>query len=305
MRVVITGGSGLIGRAVAADLSHDHEVVILTRDPQKARIPAGTRAVAWDGRTPEGWGSLLDGDTAIVHLAGESIADGRWTRAKKERIRASRVDSGRAVAAAIRAAAARGAAERPRVLLQASGVGYYGPRADAAVTEHAAAGDDFLASVCKQWEASTAEVEAWGVRRAVLRTGLVLARDGGALPRMALPFRLLGGGPVGDGRQWMPWIHLADQVGAIRFLLAREDASGPFNLTAPRPLTNRDFSRALGKALRRPSLLPAPGFALRLALGEMAVLLLKGQRAVPQRLLELGYSFRFPEAGAALTDLLR
>lgn len=300
MRVLITGGSGLIGGAVAADLAAEHEVVILSRDPARAEVAAGVRAVQWDARSPTGWEALLDGETAILHLAGETIASGRWTRARKERIRASRVDSGRAVAAAIRRAAVK-----PRVLLQASGVGCYGPRGDEVVTEHGAAGDDFLASVCTEWEASTAEVESWGVRRVVLRTGLVLARDGGALPRMALPFRLLAGGPLGNGRQWMPWIHLADEVGAIRFLLGREDASGPFNLTAPRPLTNRDFSRALGKALRRPSLLPAPAPALRLVLGEMADIVLTGQRAVPQRLLELGYGFRFPEAGAALSDLLR
>jgi uncharacterized protein (TIGR01777 family) len=274
MRVIVTGGSGLIGGAVAAELASEHEVVVLTRDPARVQLPAGARAVHWDGRTPAGWGSLLDGETAIVHLAGESIAAGRWTRAQKERIRASRVDSGRAVAAAI-----RGAAVKPRVLLQGSAVGYYGPRGDEVVTEHAEAGEGFLAAVCKEWEASTAEVEALGVRRAVLRTGLVLAKEGGALPRMALPFRLLGGGPLGDGRQWMPWIHKADEVGAIRFLLTNEDAAGPFNLTAPRPLTNRDFSRALGKALHRPSLLPAPGPALRLVLGEMAEILLTGQRA--------------------------
>jgi uncharacterized protein (TIGR01777 family) len=190
------------------------------------------------------------------------------------------------------------------VLLQASGVGYYGPCGDEVITEHAAGGDDYVASVCKDWEASTSGVESFGVRRAILRTGLVLARQGGALPRLALPFRLLAGGPLGAGRQWMPWIHLADEVGAIRFLLNHEGASGAFNLTAPRPLTNRSFSRALGRALRRPSLLPAPGPALRLILGEMADMILTGQRAVPQRLLELGYAFRFPEAEAALSDLL-
>jgi uncharacterized protein (TIGR01777 family) len=154
------------------------------------------------------------------------------------------------------------------------------------------------------WEASTAEAESLGVRRAVLRTGIVLSKEGGALPRMALPFRLMAGGPLGSGRQWFPWIHIADEVGAIRFLLEREDARGPFNLTAPRPLTNRQFSRTLGKALRRPSLAPAPSIALRVILGEMADMLLNGQRAVPQRLLEMGYAFQFPDALGALRDLL-
>jgi uncharacterized protein len=301
MRVVITGGSGLIGSGVARDLGEaGHEVVILTRNPAKAGpLPANTRAVQWDGRTAEGWGSLLDGDTGIVHLAGESIAEGRWTSEKKRRIRDSRVESGRAVLEAVRQAR-----EKPRVLLQGSAVGYYGPCGDEIVTEHHPPGDDFLARVCLEWEASTAEAETLGVRRALLRTGVVLSPRGGALPKMALPFRLGAGGPLGSGRQWFPWIHIADEVGAIRFLLEREDASGPFNLAAPDPLRNRDFTRHLGRALRRPSLFPAPGFALRTVLGEMADMLLNGQRAVPQRLAEAGYVFRYPEAGPALRNLL-
>jgi uncharacterized protein (TIGR01777 family) len=301
MRVVITGGSGLIGSGVARDLGEaGHEVVILTRDPAQAGpLPANTRAVQWDGRTAEGWGSLLDADTGIVHLSGESIADGRWTEGRKRRIRDSRVESGRAVLDAIRRAG-----EKPRVLLQGSAVGFYGPCGDEVVTEHHPPGDDFLARVCVEWEASTAEAEALGVRRVQLRTGIVLSPRGGALPKMALPFRLGAGGPLGSGRQWFPWIHIADEVGAIRFLLERGDASGPFNLAAPAPLRNRDFTRELGRALRRPSLFPAPGFALRTVLGEMADMLLNGQRAVPQRLLEAGYVFRYPEAGPALRDLL-
>jgi uncharacterized protein len=300
MRVVITGGSGLIGSAVARELGGaGHEIVVLSRAPSKVTLPPNTRAVEWDGKTGEGWASLLDAGTAIVHLAGESIAGGRWTEEKKRRIRASRVESGAAVMAAIRQAK-----EKPRVLLQGSAVGLYGPCGDEIVTESHPPGRDFLAEVCVEWEASTAEAESLGVRRAVLRTGIVLSTDGGALPKMALPFKLGAGGPLGGGRQWFPWIHLADEVGAIRFLLEREDARGPFNLTAPEPLTNRDFSRVLGRALHRPSLAPAPGFALRLVLGEMADMLLHGQRAVPQRLLELGYVFRYPEALPALRSLL-
>jgi uncharacterized protein (TIGR01777 family) len=301
MRVVITGGSGLIGSEAARDLGGaGHEVVILTRDPAKAGpLPPNARAVRWDGRTAEGWGALLDGGTAIIHLAGDSIASGRWTAEKKRRIRDSRVESGKAVLEAIRQAAIK-----PAVLLQGSAVGYYGPCGDEVVTEHHPAGNDFLADVCKAWEASTAEAESLGVRRALLRTGIVLSRKGGALPKMALPFRVMAGGPLGSGRQWVPWIHMADEVGAIRFLLENEDASGPFNLTAPNPLRNRDFSRALGRALKRPALAPAPSFALRAVLGEMADMLLEGQRAVPQRLLETGYVFRYPEALPALRDLL-
>ncbi|HEX4966117.1 MAG TPA: TIGR01777 family oxidoreductase [Thermoanaerobaculia bacterium] len=300
MRIVITGGSGLIGRAVAREMGGEgHEVVVLTRDPSKVKeLPSNTRAVQWDGRTGDGWAPLLDGGTAIVHLAGESIAAGRWTASRKRRIRASRVESSGAVMAAIRQAK-----EKPKALLQGSAVGIYGPLGDEVATEAHPPGTDFLAEVCVEWEAATAEAESHGVRRPILRTGIVLAGDGGALPKMALPFRLGAGGPLGSGRQWLPWIHLADEVGAIRFLLEREVARGPFNLTAPQPLTNRDFSRALGKALHRPSLAPAPAFALRLVLGEMAAMLLQGQRAVPQRLLEMGYVFRFPEALAALRNL--
>ena len=303
MRVVITGGSGLIGAALARELGGaGHEVVVLTRSVSAQRekaLPAGVRAVQWDGRTAAGWGDLLAGDTAIVHLAGENIAEGRWTADKKRRIRESRVVSGQAVLQAIRAAAVK-----PKVLLQGSAVGYYGPRGDEVITEDAAPGNGFLAEVCKEWEASTAEAEALGVRRALLRTGVVLAREGGALPKMSLPFKLMAGGPLGDGRQWLPWIHLADEVGAIGFLLDREDAHGAFNLTAPHPLTNKDFTKVLARALHRPGFMPAPGFALRFALGEMADMLLQGQRVVPSRLLELGYTFRYPEAAAALRSLL-
>jgi len=301
MRIVITGGTGLIGNALAREMgSACHEVVVLTRDPARSgTLPPGTRAVRWDGRTAGDWAKLLDGDTVIVHLAGDAIAVGRWTDEKKRRIRESRVESGRAVLEAVRQAKSK-----PRALLQGSAVGYYGDAGDEVVTESHPPGDDFLARVCVEWEASTAEVAAMGVRRPVLRTGIVLSSQGGALPRMALPFRMLAGGPLGNGRQWLPWIHEMDEVGAIRFLIEREDADGPFNLTAPAPLPNRDFSRALGEALHRPSFAPAPGFALRLLLGEMADALLHGQRAVPRKLLDLGYVFRYPEALAALRGLL-
>ena len=200
--------------------------------------------------------------------------------------------------------AVRQAKAKPRALLQGSAVGYYGDTGDAVVSELHPPGNDFLARVCVEWEAATAAVAPMGVRRPVLRTGIVLSDRGGALPRMALPFRMLAGGPLGDGRQWLPWIHEADEVGAIRFLIEREDADGPFNLTAPEPLTSRGFSRALGEVLHRPSFAPAPGLALRLLLGEMADALLHGQRAVPRRLLDLGYAFRYPEALGALRSLL-
>jgi uncharacterized protein (TIGR01777 family) len=301
MRIVITGGSGLIGRAVARDLGEaGYEVVLLTRDTSKVGpLPANTRAVQWDGRTAEGWGKLLDADTGILHLAGDPVAEGRWTEEKKKRIRDSRVLTGKAVLDAIRQAKSP-----PKLLLQGSAVGYYGDGGDEVLTESHPPGDDFLARVCVEWEASTVEAVSFGIRRPVLRTGIVLSREGGALPKMSLPFRFLAGGPLGGGRQWFPWIHIADEVGAIRFLIERQEADGPFNLTAPEPLANRDFSHALGRALSRPSFAPAPGFALRFLLGEMADALLHGQRAVPRRLLDLGYVFRYPEASTALRNLL-
>lgn len=310
MRVVITGGSGLIGGALARDLGGaGYDAVILTRNPAKVGpLPAGVRAAGWDGLTSKGWADLLDEETSIVHLAGESIAGGRWTEERKRRIRESRVLSSKAVLEAIRQAQ-----RKPRALLQSSAVGYYGPRGDEEVMEGQPPGTGFLADVTAEWEASTAEAEALGVRRVLLRTGVVLAREGGVLPRMSLPFRLLAGAPLGSGRQWLPWIHMADEVGAIRFLLERNDrdgAHGPFNLVAPKPVTNRDFGDALARVLRRPSPLQALGLGvpepvLRVMLGEMAEAVLNSQRVLPSRLLQLGYPFRFPDLDSALRDLFK
>ena len=274
---------------------------MLSRDPSRARgLPPGVRAEKWDGRTAQGWGSLADGAYAIVNLAGENLAEGRWTAARKERIRQSRLNAGQAVVEAV------GAAERkPAVVVQASGIGYYGPRGDEEVTEDFRPGSDFLGRLAVEWEASTAPVEALGVRRVVIRTGVVLSLEGGALPRLLLPFRFFVGGPLGSGRQWVPWIHIVDEVRAIRFLLEQDEARGPYNLTAPHPVTNRELARALGRALRRPAWLPVPAPALRLALGEMSTVLLTGQRAVPKRLLEAGFVFQFPDLEAALRNLFQ
>ena len=307
MRVVITGGSGLIGGALARHLgASGYDAVVLTRNVSRVGpLPPGVWAHEWDGLTAKGWTELLDEETSIVHLAGESIASGRWTEERKRRIRDSRVLSGKAVAEAIRQAP-----RKPRALLQGSAVGYYGPRGDEEILEGQPPGRGFLADVCVDWEVSTAEVESLGVRRVILRTGVVLAKEGGALPRMALPFRLLAGAPLGSGRQWLPWIHLADEVGAIRFLLEREDAQGPFNLVAPKPVTNRDFGDVLERVLRRPSPLQALGLGVpapvfRAMLGEMADAVLQSQRVIPSRLLQLGYPFRFPDLDSALRDLLK
>ncbi len=301
MKVIVTGGSGLIGRALVASLAADgHQATVLSRSPSRVRgLPEGVQVAGWDASSAEALTPLLSGADAVVHLAGAGIADGRWTAERKRLIRDSRVESSAAVAAAIAAAE-----PRPGVLLQGSAVGFYGSRGDEELTEESASGDDFLAAICRDWEAASASVEEVGVRRALLRTGVVLARDGGALAKMLLPFRLFAGGPAGSGRQYMPWIHLADEVGAIRFLLDNPEAGGPFNLTAPEPLTNKEFSRVLGKVLRRPSFMPAPAFALKLALGEMSKIVLEGQRALPRRLEEMGYTFQFRSLESALRDLL-
>jgi uncharacterized protein len=305
-RVVITGGSGLIGRAVTAEMAAaGWEVVVLSRRPEAVRgLPAGARAAGWDGKTAAGWAELVDGAAGVVHLAGESIAGegllpARWTAARKRLLRNSRVDSTRTVAGAIEAAAVK-----PRFLLQASGVGYYGDGGDEPLGEDHPRGTGFLADLCVEWEAASATVEALGVRRAVLRTGIVLAADGGALPKMALPFRLFAGGPMGSGRQVVPWIHLADEAAAFHFLAERDDARGPFNLAAPNPATNAELSREIARALHRPNLFRVPAFVLRIALGDLAGALLEGQRAVPRALERLGFTFRFPELKMALADLL-
>ncbi|ADU51556.1 domain of unknown function DUF1731 [Thermaerobacter marianensis DSM 12885] len=315
MRVVIGGGTGLIGSALAHRLLEDgHEVVVLTRSPgtaaggggPEAAGPGHLRRVTWTaapagpGEPEPAWWEAVEGAGAVVNLAGESIAAGRWTPRQKERILQSRLQATRALVQAI--AAAR---RKPAVLVSGSAVGYYGPRGDEAIDETAPPGTDFLSRVCVAWEAEARKAEEAGVRVALVRTGLVLAREGGALPRLVLPFRLGAGGPLGSGRQWVPWIHVDDLVGLIRFLLAAEGQEGPFNGTAPHPVTNRDFARVLGKVLGRPAWLPAPAFALRLALGEMAdALLLSGQRAVPRRALAEGFVFRFPEVEPALRDVL-
>lgn len=307
MRVVITGGTGLIGHALSASLASDgHKVIVLSRSPERAtNLPDGVRVERWDARTADGWVQLADGADAIVNLAGANLAGGgflpsRWTDERKRVIRDSRVYAGQAVVEAVSQAD-----QKPGVIIQASGIGYYGFRGDEWLAEDAAPGDDFLARLASDdWEPSTAPVEEMGVRRAIIRTAAVLDRDEGALPSAMLPFRLFVGGPIGSGKQWLSWIHLADEVAAIRFLIENAEARGPFNLSAPNPLTNADFGRVLGRVMGRPYYFPTPAFALKLAFGELSSVLLEGQRVLPQRLLDMGFTFRFPDAEDALRDLL-
>ncbi len=297
MRVLVTGATGLVGRALSASLVADgHEVVALSRSDAPAGLPPGTRAVKGDPAVVGPWLEELGRCDACVNLAGEPVAAGRWTAERRRRIRDSRVDATRNLAAAI----ARGG---PTVLVNGSAIGYYGPRGDEVLDESSGPGDDFLARVAVDWEAAARPAER-RARVVLVRTGIVLAREGGALPRLVLPFRLLAGGPIGDGAFWQSWIHLADEVGILRLALEDARASGPMNATAPDPARNRDLARAIGRVLRRPSGLPTPAFAVRAALGEMAEVVLASQRVVPSRALALGYRFRFPLLEPALRDLL-
>jgi uncharacterized protein (TIGR01777 family) len=306
MRVIITGGSGLIGSELTANLAQDgHEVTILSRNPEKVSgIADSTRAVAWDGKTDQGWGHLVEGADAIVNLAGENLAGegffpSRLTSERKQRIRDSRVFAGEAIVEALQAAE-----KKPEVLIQSSAVGYYGPHGDEKLDENSPPGDDFFAG-WKEWEKVTAPAEDMGVRRIIIRSGVVFTtKKGSALTRLMLPFKLFAGGPFGNGRQYISWIHIADEVGAIRTLIENKVARGVYNLTAPNPVTNAEAGKALAKVMHRPYYLPTPGFALKMAFGEVTSVVLEGQRVIPKRLLELGFTFQFPEIEPALRDLL-
>lgn len=297
-RVIITGGSGYIGRHLVQTLKDSYEVVVLSRAPERHRVPGAT-LVGWDGKTAQGWGQLADGAYAIINLAGENIGAQLWTPARKEAVLGSRLSAGKAVVEAARAAAVR-----PKVVIQQSGIGYYG-NAPQPVAEEAPPGNDFAARVCVQWEASTADLEAMGVRRIVTRTAVLIDPNGPALGRLMIPFKLFAGGPLGDGKQPFPWIHPADAIAAYRFFMENENTSGTYNVIAPNAVTNAEFARVLGKVMSRPSWMPAPAFALRLVLGELSIVVLEGQNARAEKLLSAGFKFKFPEAESALRDLLR
>jgi uncharacterized protein (TIGR01777 family) len=297
MKILIAGGTGFLGRPLAAALQTDgHGVVLLSRGS------TGSRTVTW---TPDGsagpWASEVDGAGAVVNLAGESIGGRRWTAAQKQRILDSRVLATRSLVTAI-----QGAATPPPIFISGSAVGYYGPLGDAAVTEDAPAGADFLAGVCAQWEREALRAGSGRTRVVCVRTGIVLEKDGGALPQMLPPFRFGAGGPVGSGRQYWPWIHRDDWIALVRWAISTTTVNGAINATAPTPVTNAEFARALGRAMHRPAFMPAPGFALKLLLGEMAEgLLLSGQRALPAKATRLGFQFKYATVDAALQAILQ
>lgn len=314
MRVVLTGGTGLIGMGLAESLlARGDQVSVISRDADRARRQLGARVdvVAGDPVEPGPWQGALAGADAVVSLAGEPVGHRRWNAQFRQRIRDSRVDATRFVVEAIAAAEP---ARRPRVLISASGIDYYPSALDLAahadigddddIDESTPPGDSFLARVCRDWEREAFEATALGVRVVTARIGLVLAPRGDALARLVLPFKLFAGGPIGSGRQWTSWIHIEDVIGALEHALDRDDVVGPMNVVAPGTVRNRDFARALGRALHRPSWFRAPGFAVRLVVGELAEYALSGRRVVPARLLNTGFSFRHPDIAGALADLL-
>jgi uncharacterized protein (TIGR01777 family) len=303
MRVLITGATGTIGLALADALhARGDQVVALSRDPERGQrvLGNGAEVHAWPepNLEPPPAQALADAD-AVVHLLGEPVAQ-RWTEEAKRNIRDSRVLGTRSLVAGL---TALGDGVGPRALVSQSATGYYGPRGDAPIDEQASAGSDFLAEVVVAWEREAAAA-APRMRVAFSRTGVVLAAGGGALAKMLPFFRMGIGGPVAGGRQYVPWIHLDDVVGALLHCVDDESASGPVNVTAPNPVTNTELSRALGHALGRPAVLPVPSFAIKLLYGEMAEMVTTGARVIPARLRELGYAFRHPEVEAALRDVL-
>jgi uncharacterized protein len=299
LRVAVTGATGTIGAALVRELrERGDEVTALSRDAERASARLGVPAERWSEPIEEpAPAAALSGRDAVVHLIGETIAQ-RWSDEAKREIRDSRVLGTRNLVATLRALPP---AERPRVLVSQSGAGVYGARKDERLDEAAPAGDDFVAQMVVDWEAEATAASELGVRVALTRTGPVLS-EGGALGKM-LPFFKLGlGGPVAGGQQYFPWVHLDDVVGAMLFCLDTEAASGPLNVTAPEPVTNQEFSRAVGRVLRRPAFAPVPGLAVKVLYGEMAMIVTTGQRAVPARLTELGYRFRRPDVEDALRE---
>lgn len=298
---LISGGSGMIGTALSRLLlEKGHRVVVLTRDVMKRS--AFGESVEWDGVHPGLWMDWIQKSDWLINLAGENIGGKRWSTEHWRAVRESRVFTGELLTEAVRRSS-----RKPSVMLQMSAIGYYGIQYagdTSALDENSPPGNDRLAAVCREWEASSYKVEELGVRRLIIRTGLVLNRKAGVLPKLDLPFRFFVGGPMGNGRQMYSWIHIDDLVQGMLYLLENPGLSGAFNLTAPEPVSNAEFSRLLGRILHRPSWRPVPAFALKLALGEMSTLILDGQRVLPKRLQsESGFTFMYPDVQSALQDI--
>ena len=300
MRVTVTGATGLIGTTLVAQLvAEGADVTVLSRDPARAEARLGVQAMTWNPLSERAPAQALEGRDAVVHLAGENVAQ-RWTASAKRAIRESRVIATRHLVEGLRECGTG----RPSLLVSASAIGYYGAHREEPLDEEAPAGHDFLAEVCLAWETQARMAEDLGVRTVQVRTGVVLDPRGGALAKMLPPFRLGLGGPVAGGAQYVSWIHVDDLVAIVRTALADERWSGPVNGTAPEPLTNHELARALGRALHRPALLPVPGAALRMLYGEMAQIVTTGARVLPAKPLMLGYEFRHPQLEQALRAAL-
>lgn len=295
MRIIVAGGSGFIGSALCRALGEaGHDVVLVSRTQR--RPPEGVaRVAAWGGD----WARELEGAGAVVNLAGAGVADGRWSERRKEELRESRLRTTRALVDGLLAAK-----RKPEVLVSASAVGFYGDRGSERLSEASGPGSGFLAQLCVDWEAEASRAREAGVRTVFSRFAVVLGRDGGALRRMLLPFKLGLGGRLGSGRQYLSWVHLEDAVGLLRLAIEKRELEGPVNVAAPNPVTNAEFSKTLAKVLRRPCLFPVPGFMLRAALGELAEMLLGGQRVEPAAATSKGYAFRYPLLEPALSQLL-
>jgi hypothetical protein len=299
VKVVVAGGAGWLGSALCRSLAADgHDVVVLSRSPSGSR--PGLRIVAWDGRTQGDWSAEIAGADAVVNFAGAPIAPHRWTPSRKELLTASRVEPTAALVAAIDRAR-----PQPAVLVNTSAIGFYGDCGDEIVAEDEPPGHDFLAQLAARWEAEALRARSSNVRVVLPRVGVVFGRGGGALPFLALPFRLFVGGPLGSGKQWVPWVHLEDVVGAYRHAIDNASAEGPINLTAPEPAMNHELAGAIAYVLGRPSWVPAPGWAIRLALGELAITVLAGQRAASSEIERLGYRFLQPALIPALRQALQ
>ena len=296
--IVIAGGTGFIGRALCDKLLlSGHRITMLTRRRAEVQRVFGSsvRTVEWDAKTSGGWEQSLNGAQAVVNLAGASIADARWTESRKRLLTESRIEATRLLVHACNRLAAK-----PRVLVNASGVGFYGPQGDEVLDESHGPGQGFLADLCVQWESAAREAASQGIRVICLRTGMALEKDGGALPRLDLPFRLFAGGPVMPGTQWVSWIHRDDVVGLIEWALTSSTVSGPVNAVAPSPVTMAELCKTLGRALHRPSWFPVPEFVLKAALGELASIMTTGQKATPLMALRNGYRFQYPFLEGAL-----
>lgn len=302
-RVVLVGATGLIGKRLAEHLlQRGYELVVFSRDPIKARrkTPGAAEYIAWTAAEHGEWSRAIDGAYAVINLAGAPIFGKRWTASYRTELWDSRVVGTRGLVNAVAAAS-----NKPLVFIGGSAVGYYGFCDDTKLDEQAGPGADFLARLCAAWEAESLRAENYGVRTVLLRTGIVLDPKEGALQQMMLPFRFFAGGPILPGSQWLSWIHVDDEVGLIRMALEDKRVHGPINITAPQPVTNRAFSRLLGKVMRRPSWLPVPGFVLRIVFGQLASILVAGQRAIPAKAESLGYQFLYPDVEQALRQILK